>query len=476
MLRTILMTSVGVWVEDQFNGDIGALLELHITKKKKNFVVLDLFTEDQPIWVDLALTFPQWRTFVIGRVYPGQDIGRVLRYATHLGVCAVVIQDVANVIEVSRDIIRFGVGLDIWIPKLHWEKIFYYCGNPGNIKPIGHDCLIHRVDEHVLVQKSSSQYDDLLQIPLQPLKDNLCANVYETFEADSIKYESYEVAINQCLLKRVSYERPVVVVVLGAGRGPLVERAISASLKTGVAIKVYAVEKNQHAVWTLKRLFSEVDQVEVLHMDGRNWDRGTVDILISELLGSFGDNELAPECLKPMERWLSSDGDCIPRHWESVIAPISSWTLWDNARKSLGHEYPYVVRLCDVKLLGKPQVVLSWSHPLSDASLTDRLVDIDIPIDTMGQTLHGFAGYFRVELAEGIWLSTAPDDHTEGMESWFPMYFPLDRWEITDSNSISLNFGRYTDDKKVWYEWCVTHPFHRKIHNVGGSLYSILKF
>lgn len=29
-----------------------------------------------------------------------------------------------------------------------------------------------------------------------------------------------------------------------------------------------------------------------------------VDILISELLGSFGDNELSPECLDGAQKWL----------------------------------------------------------------------------------------------------------------------------------------------------------------------------
>ena len=40
------------------------------------------------------------------------------------------------------------------------------------------------------------------------------------------------------------------------------------------------------------------DQVEVISSDMRDWKPGQIlDIVISELLGSFGDNELSPECL-----------------------------------------------------------------------------------------------------------------------------------------------------------------------------------
>lgn len=34
-----------------------------------------------------------------------------------------------------------------------------------------------------------------------------------------------------------------------------------------------------------------------------------VDILVSELLGSFGDNELSPECLDGAERLLASSSN-----------------------------------------------------------------------------------------------------------------------------------------------------------------------
>lgn len=47
------------------------------------------------------------------------------------------------------------------------------------------------------------------------------------------------------------------------------------------------------------------DLVEVVSCDMRSWEAPEkADILVSELLGSFGDNELSPECLDGAQRFL----------------------------------------------------------------------------------------------------------------------------------------------------------------------------
>lgn len=47
------------------------------------------------------------------------------------------------------------------------------------------------------------------------------------------------------------------------------------------------------------------DTVTVVSADMRLWDAPeSADILVSELLGSFGDNELSPECLDGAQRFL----------------------------------------------------------------------------------------------------------------------------------------------------------------------------
>lgn len=47
------------------------------------------------------------------------------------------------------------------------------------------------------------------------------------------------------------------------------------------------------------------DQVTVVSCDMRDWNSPEkADVLVSELLGSFGDNELSPECLDGAQKFL----------------------------------------------------------------------------------------------------------------------------------------------------------------------------
>ena len=45
---------------------------------------------------------------------------------------------------------------------------------------------------------------------------------------------------------------------------------------------------------------------------------------MSELLGSFGDNELSPECLIPTEKFLKPGGVYLPWSYTNYVVPISS--------------------------------------------------------------------------------------------------------------------------------------------------------
>ena len=70
----------------------------------------------------------------------------------------------------------------------------------------------------------------------------------------------------------------------------------------GRKVKMYAVEKNPNAVITLRHMVLSdplfQNRVQVISGDMRDWKAPEkADIMVSELLGSFGDNELSPECL-----------------------------------------------------------------------------------------------------------------------------------------------------------------------------------
>lgn len=223
-------------------------------------------------------------------------------------------------------------------------------------------------------------YEDYLQFPLQPLMDNLESGTYEVFEKDPVKYTQYQFAISEALkAKREEFSiagssEPIIVTVVGAGRGPLVRATLNAGDIVGVNIKVFAVEKNPNAVLTLRALKHDVfeDRVTIVACDMRNWKAPEkADILVSELLGSFGDNELSPECLDGAQKYLKDDGISIPQSYTSYIAPVQSSKLFNESRMCqekekgpLAHfETPYVVYLQNKYDIDAPQPLFTFHHP-----------------------------------------------------------------------------------------------------------------
>ncbi|KAF3858618.1 hypothetical protein F7725_011819, partial [Dissostichus mawsoni] len=168
--------------------------------------------------------------------------------------------------------------------------------------------------------------------------------------------------ISVCLTEfQRSRKTQMVLMVLGAGRGPLVNASLRAARQADRKLKIYAVEKNPNAVITLENWRFEEwgDQVTVVSCDMREWSAPEkADIIVSELLGSFGDNELSPDtgC-----RERDKDPEC---HFET----------------------PYVVRLHNFHQLAEPKPCFTFRHP-----------------------------------TKGI----NPQTHSAGMFSWFPIFFPL---------------------------------------------------
>ena len=267
-----------------------------------------------------------------------------------------------------------------------------------------------------LLDKFGSGYQDFLQAPLQPLTVNLESVTYEVFEKDPVKYDWYERAISEALTDWKSQRKPtsnpdgrVVVAVVGAGRGPLVSRALKAAEATGVGIDMWALEKNPNAFVLLQRHNQSQwnGKVNLVKSDMRTWcgpvrqanaDRMSkiytdtveaqqhntnpispsatftgspvtdstyllatanresnhykIDILISELLGSFADNELSPECLDGVQHLLNPvHGISIPRNYTAFITPVCAPKLYSDINNSMiqttpsAAETPYVVML-----------------------------------------------------------------------------------------------------------------------------------
>ncbi|CAL9098008.1 unnamed protein product [Musa textilis] len=443
--------------------------------------------------------------------------------------------------------------------------------------------LYQRMDPLPEQERFELGYRDFLQSPLQPLMDNLEAQTYETFEKDIVKYSQYQRAVCKALIDRVPDENAstkiTVLMVVGAGRGPLVRASLQetghisktafdsvyhvvrlvilpslefseyttrfgmhcvlhsisfyynsnyilvsfivkharklALLKTALyliidlcrpaklnastsfcncyavfcfaaeetarKLKVYAVEKNPNAVITLHslvKLEGWEDIVTIISSDMRCWNAPEkADILVSELLGSFGDNELSPECLDGAQRFLKADGISIPSSYTSFIQPVTATKLYNDVKshKDLAHfETAYVVKLHRVARLAPCQPVFTFTHPEYSKKSNERYKKLcfEIPSDSGSAVVHGFAGYFDATLYKDVHLGIEPSTATPNMFSWFPIFFPLRTpLFVATGSPLEVHFWRCSSTSKVWYEWCVTSPTTSPVHNSNGRSY-----
>lgn len=415
------------------------------------------------------------------------------------------------------------------------------------------------LDTHVA--RMERDYLDGLQQPLQPLKDHLENSTYEVFERDPVKYYEYGRAIGMALQDRATHSN-IVLMVVGAGRGPLVTAALKAYSqlppnKRPPGFEVWAIEKNPSAarrLYTMSLYDPSWQHVNILQADLRNLSMEKIggrpaDIIVSELLGSLGCNELSPECLDGL--WSTNAVHpgtvSIPTSYTSHVAPVASIKLWQQARaqsfypNSVGTdvlgitkamETPYVVRPHEASQMMKAQDCWEFTHPcpavppgsgVANFSSPDQHwnnrravlefrpdpkigigqgcgygpIDVEVNRSDGGSAastssfpwkMTGLLGTFTTLLYQRanstentpddrVYLSTCPDQFSEGMFSWFPLYMPLEQpVSVPPDASVRVHLWRKVDPTNgVWYEWAVG-IWHGKgqcltmtpLHNPGG--------
>lgn len=407
-------------------------------------------------------------------------------------------------------------------------------------------------------------FEGQLQLPLQPLGHQLSSGVYEVFERDARKYRQYREAIysfvtdwytagaarqhawqnreffdRHGVMKEVPMpsadERVLHLVLLGCGRGPIIDECLNAVSALGVRLRLFAIEKNAPAAaFTRMRWASDPEWAQLAHTfghtlevivaDGRRVaeagvvlpaDFGLCDVVVSELLGSLGDNELSPECLEDFYAQLlevqrtrglqrNPHLTCIPQSYTAWVAPLMSTSLEaavaEAAVKGLTVSPPgcrdhhaaldhslLVTNLSRGITLAAPQPCWTFTHdfstrdPLTSAAAMERSVRLGFRVPPCGRC-SGVAGFFSCVLYASprssavTTLSTAPVGRTDDMYSWFPCTFTLDptqRAELYEVKrtaaeadaghdglvSIEVNLSRKTSDsmRQVWYEWSVRY-------------------
>lgn len=329
-------------------------------------------------------------------------------------------------------------------------------------------------------------WHDRLLSPLKPLSSNLDSDTYDVFERDQTKYIIYKDAMIEAIQTLVtrypSQSRKIIMMVLGAGRGPLVDRLIEAVHAVGSnnRFKIYALDKNKSSVRAL--LFKQqtkwidatgVIETEVVEADMREWEpEDKADLIVTELLGSLGDNELSPECIDGLWRFATPSTINIPEHYSSYIAPISSFRMHQelygrNNRSAF--DKMYVVELTNCYYIDETQKLFDFSHKdiskKPEPYQNERYKELSFKskVDTV---CHGFAGFFSAKLFGTVELSTVVNSKTPYMDSWFAAYIPLENpIQMPKGTKLAIQFWRKESLSKVWYQWVVTEPVASRIYS-----------
>lgn len=338
--------------------------------------------------------------------------------------------------------------------------------NSNEVQVMNNSQIVHRFDAPIIVsqldqltnvkwlRKQNGVLANILIDPLQPLTSFLPLDVYQRFEQDETKYHQYQLAMELAIsdLPR----KDLAILIVGPGTGKLIDMLFSIDCPN--KIRVVTVEINPKCINGLHSRNSTDwnDKVEIIHADIRTCTLPfKPDIIISELLGSFGDNELCPEILA---RFTDKETIMIPLSYCSYLQPIYTSI-------NLPSERPFLIYLTHYYPLDSHKFVWEFEHP-SDLA-TDRSTKIQF--QCQGLKLNGFYGFFQANLYGHINIHIDPrGDSHEYCKSWYPILFPVDEYQIKDNHTITLEICRKINHK-VWYEW----KFNQKIYNESGDSYSI---
>jgi len=274
--------------------------------------------------------------------------------------------------------------------------------------------------------------------------------------ADSVRTESYQKAI----MEMVRYGD--VVLDLGAGLGVLSFFACKAGAR-----KVYAIEKEprlaflahqmcvvngfQDRVLPIKNLSTKVNLPE------------KVDVIITETLGTFAlDEKILSFVIDAKERFLKPGGAIIPAGCELFLAAVESEEhyknveFWDAEKYGIDFEparneaakTPYATIIKEEEALSPPVPLKHFNFYQVDEAIVDETVSFVI---SRYGTLHGWGGWFEVQLSENVKISTSPaspDTHWQNI--FFPTVIPM---RVSPGDVVKLHIWAETREMAMVWKW-----------------------
>jgi hypothetical protein len=262
-------------------------------------------------------------------------------------------------------------------------------------------------------------------------------------------------------------------VVVGPGRGRLPSYILDACDAIGVRCRVLCIEANPLALAFLEVRFADDPRVTLVHAvlsaDAHAADLPAqcrsflheCDLSVSELLGTFADNEFMPELLCTIERlFLHERSVRIPASWTVEVVPVSAPrvdTFIREGGRRLDATYVTGLDPSNVVFWGDPQpcwTSMSGDEP-PDCGFTTELTfplhrDSVLPLSSFSATdmvITGMAGYFQATLFENVRIDTRHNSPSFNSHHWEVFYFPFASPVViatqlrSDSSSVQSDVG-----------------------------------
>lgn len=281
---------------------------------------------------------------------------------------------------------------------------------------------------------------------------------HELMLNDSLRMTAYEAAIKRAV-------RPGDLVLdLGTGTGILAQWALEAG-----AERVFGIEVNDRILALATERIrtcgfeNRFEPVHALSYDARLPQ--PVDIIISETIGNFGDNEDCHHILTDARtRFLKPGGRMLPERLTTFFVPVSSpkahAQIEEGKCKAISEVHAldkllsrleiddpfavyYDVVLPESAYLSSPRRARRFDFTTGKSEPTYRVV-VRFPVTTDG-LLTGFKGYFIAHLAEGVIVDISgwDIDRRKASDSWKHSYLPIRKpIEVRRGQTITLTLER----------------------------------
>ena len=276
-----------------------------------------------------------------------------------------------------------------------------------------------------------------------------------SYVADSLRNEHFRSAINK-VVKPGDH-----VFDLGCGTGILGLFCLQAgaskvhAIDSTIAIEV-ARESLSRAGWLEKASLVRGSSYQVELPD-------RVDVVICDHVGFFGfDYGLIELLSDARSRFLKPDGKLIPGRIKLQLGAVESGQCWELANSWLqpcippefhwlrqhGVNAKYAVNLQPAEVISEPVelacIDLAEDHPDFFSWSSKLTVSRD-------GVLHGLAGWFDCELAEGVWMTNSPlaDDAISRAQAFLPIDEAL---ELTAGDVLGVTVSTRPADNLIAWE------------------------